>query len=246
MTTTDHGPPPATDVSQWERDGYLLPEGQLLPVDAFDTVSRIFDEHLAARGTAAFNELDMPHASDERLLGVALNDAVLDRVAAITGPDIALWSTGFICKLPKIGAPTPWHADSEYWRGRLDDYRNIVTVWLAIDDVDRGNGCMRVIPGSHTVAAEYVVVDDGGFFPREAVAVDDAHAVHLERAAGECSLHDGRILHGATANTSPRRRAGYTMRYLPAGTHVVPEANVGHRVWLARGRGGEDNVYANA
>jgi hypothetical protein len=61
-----------------------------------------------------------------------------------------------------------------------------------------------------------------------------------------CSLHDGRILHGANANTSPHRRAGYTMRYLPATTRIVPETNVGHRVWLARGRPIAANRYVNA
>ncbi|GAB4412468.1 MAG: hypothetical protein OHK0039_18510 [Bacteroidia bacterium] len=38
-------------------------------------------------------------------------------------------------------------------------------------------------------------------------------AVWFELKHGECSLHDARIIHGAPANHSDRRRCGYTMRY---------------------------------
>lgn len=62
----------------------------------------------------------------------------------------------------------------------------------------------------------------------------------------EASLHDGRIVHGAPANTSERRRADYTMRYLSADIRVLPEANPGHRLWLARGRDRAGNTYVNA
>ena len=43
-----------------------------------------------------------------------------------------------------------------------------------------------------------------------------------------------------------RRRLGYTMRYLSAEVKVVPERNVGHRLWLARGRPVADNRLENA
>ena len=64
------------------------------------------------------------------------------------GPDIALWSSHFICKPPGHGRAAPWHEDSNYWRGMLEP-QEVITVWLAIDESSRENGCMRVIPGSH-------------------------------------------------------------------------------------------------
>jgi hypothetical protein len=237
----------AARLRDYRRDGFLVVHDQILGDSAFTRLKAIFEEHLTEHGAALFNELDMPHARDPRLLDILLSDALLDLAEPITGPDIMLWSSGFICKLPEIGPSTPWHADSAYWEGRLDSYEDIVTIWLALDSASKANGCLRVIPGSHLFEpARYEEVDPDAFFDRQATQVDENAAVYLELEPGECSLHDGRILHGATANTSPFRRAGYTMRYLPTRTRLLPGANDGHPVWLARGRAIAPNRYVNA
>ena len=173
---------------------------------------------------------------------------MLDLVESIIGPDIVLWSSHFISKDPFIGRATPWHEDSTYWTGRLDRYDKLVTVWLALDDVDTGNGCMQVIPGSHLKGgfSSYRNVDASkNTFSTEISDIDLTNAVAFELHRGECSLHDGRIQHGAHVNESPRRRLGYTMRYLSAEVEVVAERNVGHRLWLARGKPVADNHYEN-
>ena len=80
---------------------------------------------------------------------------------------------------------------------------------------------------------------------RQIAEVDDSKAVSFELERGECSLHDSRIVHGAKPNTSPHRRCGYTMRYVPAASRVIPEKNPGHKVWLARGKPHERGIYEN-
>ncbi len=182
------------------------------------------------------------------MLDYLLAPTVLDLVESIIGPNIVLWSSHFISKDPFIGRATPWHEDSTYWTGRLDRYDKLVTVWLALDDVDTGNGCMQVIPGSHLKGgfSSYHNVDASkNTFSTEISDIDLTNAVAFELHRGECSLHDGRIQHGAHANESPRRRLGYTMRYLSAEVEVVAERNVGHRLWLARGKPVADNHYEN-
>ena len=236
----------AEQLHRYQIEGYAAVHEQVFDPADFKQLQDIFEEHLAQHGERIFDELDMPHVRDQRLLRLLLDDAVLDLVEPITGPDIVLWSSGFICKQPLVGPPTPWHEDSAYWKGRLDNEEGIVTVWLAIDRTSRANGCMGVIPASHLGdGAKYRTIDPDSFFHKEAVEVDESQAVWFELAPGECSLHDGRILHGAAANASPHRRAGYTMRYLPASTRIVPERNPGHRVWLARGRALAANEYQN-
>jgi ectoine hydroxylase-related dioxygenase (phytanoyl-CoA dioxygenase family) len=179
--------------------------------------------------------------------GVLLSDEALDLVEPITGPDIILWSSHFICKDPYTGRATPWHEDSALWEGRVDNYYNIVTVWLALDRSIRENGCMRVIPGTHHNGFySYMQADSTtNTFGTQIAQVDEANASYFALERGECSLHDSRIIHGAAANTSPYRRCGYTMRYLPASTRVIPERNPGHLLWLARGRDRAGNGYAN-
>jgi ectoine hydroxylase-related dioxygenase (phytanoyl-CoA dioxygenase family) len=117
----------------------------------------------------------------------------------------------------------------------------IATVWLALDPVDRENGCMRVLPGSHLEAgSEYEFADpDTNSFDRVVKGdVDESAAVDFELGANQCSLHDARIIHGATANRSPRRRAGYTIRYFSQSLRFDPDhpRNKGHLLWHARGR----------
>lgn len=243
------GPLNADDLRRFHEDGYLVHRRRLFDPGDLDALEGIFHELRAADPARPSDELDTPHFEDARLLAYLLAPAVLDLVECLVGPDIVLWSSHFVCKDPYCGRATPWHEDSAYWRGRLERYDRIATVWLALDDVDRSNGCMQVIPGSHLDGgfSEYEDVDVGRYtFDRQITELDLSHAVALELRRGECSVHDGRIRHGADANTSGRRRLGYTMRYLSAAVKVVPERNAGHRLWLARGRPVAPNRYENA
>jgi ectoine hydroxylase-related dioxygenase (phytanoyl-CoA dioxygenase family) len=237
------------DVKAFKERGYFLYHKQVFPQDQLDQLGAIFEEHRAAHSDKKGDEFDTPHFEDRRLLDYLLAPQILDLVECIIGPDILLWSSHFISKDPLVGRATPWHEDSAYWMGRLDRYDKIVTVWLALDDVDRQNGCMQVIPGSHLYfgSSSYRPVDTTvNTFKREITDIDVSQAVPFELRRGECSLHDGRIRHGADPNKSDRRRLGYTMRYLSARVTLVPERNAGHPTWLARGRAIAANQLENA
>jgi ectoine hydroxylase-related dioxygenase (phytanoyl-CoA dioxygenase family) len=245
------GQPPlgVDEVDRFRREGYLLYRDQLFDREDLETLDGIFEEQRRADPGKVSDEFDTPHFQDRRLLDYLLAPQVLDLVECLVGPDIILWSSHFICKDPRVGRATPWHEDSAYWLGRLDHYDRIVTVWLALDEVGTDNGCMKVVPGSHLAGgfSKYTDVDQAtNTFSREIAEVDRDKAVPFLLSRGECSLHDGRIMHGADANSSDRRRLGYTMRYLSARTRVLPEANVGHRLWLARGRPVAANEFVNA
>lgn len=240
----------AVDVEYFHRDGYHLFHHQVFSPPQLGALYGILQDQLAAKGGKLSDELDVPHFEDPRLLEFLLSDAVLDIVEPILGPDIFLWSSHFLVKDPHIGRATPWHEDSAFWNGRLDDYSKIVTVWLALDPVWTGNGCMGVVRGSHVSGgfSDYQRTDPAtNSFDREiASEIKDDDVVWFELAPGEASLHDGRIIHGAGPNTSGVRRAGYTMRYIAADVKVVPEANAGHKIWLARGADRAGNTYENA
>ena len=116
----------------------------------------------------------------------------------------------------------------------------IVTIWLAIDDAFYENGCMGVIPGTHVNGfSEYGDVDstDTNTFDTEIKPelVDESKAVWFELEKGTYSLHDARIIHGANANVSDKRRCGYTMRYFSLGMKYNDDLGVGHKMWYGRG-----------
>jgi hypothetical protein len=147
---------------------------------------------------------------------LARTPAILDVVEDIIGPDIVCWATHFFCKLPGDDMGVSWHQDCSYWP--LTPSRT-VTVWLAIDDADRDNGCMQVIPGSHlnghipfqeSAESEHNVLTQ---------TIDRAtrfgNPVDVELKAGEFSLHSDLLIHGSLPNRSTRRRTGLTLRYCP-------------------------------
>lgn len=235
------------EVEFYRENGYFLHKKPLFSEEKLQRLTEIFEEHLEEKGDKLSDELDTPHFRDERLLEFLLSDEALDVVESIIGPDIILWSSHFICKDPYTGRKTPWHEDSAYWNGRFDNYENIVTIWLAIDPSTKENGCMQVIPGTHTNGfSEYEDVDmTDNTFHAEIKNIDESKAVYFELDRGECSIHDSRIMHGADPNTSPHRRCGYTMRYIPASTKINLDRNPGWRFWLARGKNIAGNPCEN-
>ena len=233
-------------VAQYEKDGYVLYHQPVFSPEKFAALKAIFEDDLARYSEA---ELDMVHTRDPRLVPFLLDDAILDLVESLIGPNIGLWASHFISKAPFTGKATPWHEDSSYWNGRVSTMEGICTVWLALDETSPENGCMRVIPGSQQNGfSQYEPVDkEQNIFGSQIKPelIDENKAVYFALKAGECSLHEARIIHGAQANTSPKRRAGYTMRYFPTTSRLVPERNVGHKIWLARGEDLAGNHYEN-
>src|SRR6185436_19831422 len=204
----------SSEVEFYRQNGYFLYHQPLFSPEKFSRLEKIFEEHLAEKGSLLSDELDTPHFRDPRLLEFLLSDEALDLVEPIIGPNIGLWSSHFISKDAYTGRATPWHEDSAFWEGRLSEYDKIVTVWLAIDPSNRENGCMRVIPGTHNNGfSQYTGADATmNTFDSQISEVDESKAVYFELKPNECSLHDSRIVHGATSNTSATRRCGYTMR----------------------------------
>ncbi len=246
MATIHTGRLTADQITQYERDGYVLFQQPLFESDKFARLKAIFEEDLQRYSEG---EMDMVHTRDPRLLEFLLSDEVLDLVESVVGPDIGLWASHFISKPPKTGKATPWHEDSSYWNGRISTMAGICTVWLALDEATPENGCMRVIPGSqHNGFSDYEVVDSSkNLFASQIKPdlIDESKAVYFALKPNQCSLHEGRLIHGAQPNTSDNRRAGYTMRYFPTTSQVYPERNLGHKLWLARGRDHAGNHYEN-
>jgi hypothetical protein len=244
------------EISAYRRQGYLIYDRPVFAPAKFDALKSHFEQLLAAwlgdPRMRSPEHMDVPHFLDPGLFRWLLDDDVLNLVEPILGPDIALFSSHFICKPAGKGKGVPWHEDSAYWRGRLDPME-VVTVWLAIDSSTPANGCMRVIPGTHRTGragfSDYQVRPDADrlVFGTEIrpEQVDQAHAVDCILAPGWASLHDGKIIHGSAPNLGASRRCGYTMRYISTRTRLIDDANGPFRIYLARGRDRAGNRYGD-
>ncbi len=145
---------------------------------------------------------------------VCTDSRILDYVECLLGPNFFLWGSQFFVKDPGDGSEVPWHQDAQYWP--LEPMK-AVTVFVAFDDCDAANACMRVIPRTHRESAKqhrhagkdhYVLQEE--ILPEE---IDTSQSVDLELRGGEISLHDDRLVHGSGPNLSERPRIGFTMRY---------------------------------
>jgi len=229
------------DVDFYRKKGYLLTGRNLFSTEKQGKLITIFEEHLSAKGDKLADELDTPHFNDPRLLDFLLAPEVLDLVEDIIGPNIGLFSSHWISKDPGKGRRTPWHEDSSYWKGRFDELNKIVTIWLAIDDSNKENGCMGVVPGTQVNGfSEYEQVSDpdASTFTTEikkgTFNLDEV--VWFELKKGQYSVHNAKIIHGANANTSPNRRCGYTMRYFSLDMKYDTSLYPDHKLYHARGK----------
>ena len=263
---------PALDLEAYRRDGFLACRFPLFTAPALDALDALAEEYrrdvsLGRRPA----DLNVPHFADPRLFAWLMSDAVLDVVEPIVGPDIALWTSQFFCKAARSGRPIGWHADGVYWEGFIEPVE-VVSVWLALDETDAGNGCLRVVRGSHRRRNFRYGASDceaDPFFPR-AVASDEfdpSDVVAIDLARGQFVLFDAWLVHGSEANRSARLRRGFTMRYMPATNRFFPLGRRGaaalakralapaltalrgrpvyeHRIYLARGAGCIDNRYS--
>ncbi len=241
------------NVRQYREEGYTICRRVVEPA-VLQQMTRYIDGFIAEMSKFMRPEhLDKPHVWDKRFLDFCATPSLLDHVEQLIGPDIVLFSSHIISKPKGDGLEVPWHQDAIYWELEPMD---VVTLWLAIDQATVENGCMRVVPRTHTRGAlEHVretnaagKVLDRGLKPE---LVDASSAVNIELQPGDCSFHAPYAIHGSTRNTSPKRRCGYTMRFMPASTRMIRNGQLSqwfasHPLFLLRGRDAAGtNVYAN-
>ncbi len=202
-------------IERFNRDGYLLPLRFFDAAEAADL--RAYFDNLLAEYAAAGKDsysISSAHLRHGRVWDVLTNPRIAAVVEDLLGPSVIGWGSHFFCKLPGDGKTVAWHQDSSYWP--LTPAK-AVTVWLAIDDADRGNACMKYLPRTHTLGhlTYELREDDAANVLNQTVANVEQYGdpVYVELKAGEASLHSDSLLHGSDANTSARRRCGLTLRY---------------------------------
>ncbi|MDE2207200.1 MAG: phytanoyl-CoA dioxygenase family protein, partial [Armatimonadetes bacterium] len=145
----------ADEVSFYRTEGYVQ-LGRIFTTAEMADLRLHVDEMIAALPEGKRPEtLDVPHFEDPWLFRYLAHPRVLDVIESFIGPDIVLWSSHFIAKPMGDGKSVPWHTDGAYWNGRLEPME-VITLWLAVDPSTRENGCMRVIPRSHTALQAHI------------------------------------------------------------------------------------------
>jgi ectoine hydroxylase-related dioxygenase (phytanoyl-CoA dioxygenase family) len=224
------------DLDKYAEQGFLFPLEGLAASEAAQLMERVADLEESRPGWLFARVTKKPHLLLTWLNRLIRDPRILDPVERILGPNLLCWGASFFAKLPRDPGLVTWHQDSTYWGLSKPD---VVTAWVAFTPSTVENGCMRVIPGSHT--ADQLPHRDT-FGPNNlltrgqevAVEVDESKAVDVVLAPGQFSLHHVRLVHGSEPNTSDGPRIGFAIRYLP--TYVRQVSGNPDSATLVRGR----------
>jgi ectoine hydroxylase-related dioxygenase (phytanoyl-CoA dioxygenase family) len=217
----------AEDVAAFNRDGYL--KGIRICDEAEITGHRVFfNEQLAkaeAAGLSSFT-LSSAHLKYAKIYDLMHHAKILACVADILGPEMIGLAAHYFCKMPNDGTTVAWHQDASYWP--LTPSKT-ATVWLAIDDADIANGCMRFVSGSHHAGQLEFRASEASENNVLSQTVDKVeqygNLIDVELSAGEISIHSDLLLHSSHYNESDRRRCGLTLRYCTPDVRAVPGFN---------------------
>ena len=210
-------------IDHFNKNGYVAPLDVYSPTEIQD-IRNYFDDLLQRVVAAGGNSysISSAHLRYGPVYDILTNPKIVDYVSDLLGQNVIAWGSHFFCKMPHDGKAVAWHQDASYWP--LSPSK-AVTVWLAIDDADIENACMKFIAGSHhsghltyrpSSPADHNVLNQTIDNPEQygEIVVD-------ELKAGQVSIHSDLLLHGSEANDSARRRCGLTLRYCAADVHAA-------------------------
>ena len=214
----------------FDRDGFVLMEGFLTSGEAAeinDRIQRFIDEVLprAPERTAFYEDTDDPE-SIKRLQNMSDLDPYFeelfrfDRFTELSGfllaDEVVPKNPQWFNKPARVGGVTPPHQDGFYF---MLEPNEAVTLWIALDDIDEENGCMRYVRGSHRRGMRpHRTSNILGFSQGVSDYSDDDRELEVAMRArpGDLFAHHSMIIHRADANRSDRRRAALGLVYFAA------------------------------
>ncbi len=240
--TADANPPHAC----FERDGFfrLMPERAATSIEFLRTQLEVLAEGNAKPRPWHYAELHNPWSRAAAVydswtfLDLASGPAVLDAVCAVLGPDIILYDSQWLPDPWQRSAHQDWIADVH----RLPVEPRIgVTALLSTVDWHDCGWRLECMPGGHEAPACTASVRD------------------ISPHAGELLICDARLPYRTTGTSQPSRPLGYAMRYFPASSRYLRQADCSvHRelterypllnyakmpLWLVRGVDRADNDF---
>jgi len=221
------------EIAAFRENGFVLPNVGLPEDDAAwmrERIERIIIDNPDWHGIVRMPHVPLRPGQLEGLIGgedlfkIALHPTLIHAARRLVGPNLIFWGGEIFAKPPGVGKRTPWHQDCYTPSVKAGPGRarpETTMIWIAVDDVDPGNGSLRFIPKS----GRHGQVDHGTLktlegnllnFEANTQLFDVSQAFDSVMRSGQYSAHDYFVVHGANANTSGRRRIGLTFHYMAA------------------------------
>jgi hypothetical protein len=224
-------------MDQFDRDGFLVSR-QLFSQAEVDHIRDVFMQQMEDGPIEGLSDLNKaylpddplaryprmlhPHLHADKPIGPLAMNVMLDQrlepiLRELFGDEPFAVQSMFYFKPPGARGQD-LHQDNFYLRVKPG---TCIGMWLAVDDADRGNGGLVVVPGSgqlDVVCPERA--DAEKFFTTEHVPVPAGlHEEPIDLKAGDVLFFNGSVIHGSYPNTSKDRfRRALICHYVPAST----------------------------
>ncbi len=233
------------EVRQFQRDGYFIAQ-KLIPADYIETMKRITQRDLFAHLGDIEYEADLhypgaPTSIDEeggrtarRLRQAISRDPVflrlvaepflLNRLKQLLGPHVVMPLAHHNCimtKQPRFSSDTGWHQDTRYWSFQTGE---LVNIWIALGPENPHNGCLQVLPATHTKPADAERLDEALFLRTDLAEnqpmLKTARAVELR--PGDVLFFHAHCFHAATRNFSSETKQSVVFTFRSLTNPPVP------------------------
>lgn len=233
------------EVESFRRDGCLIAHG-LIPADYIETMKRITQRDLKAHhgdieyeaelhypgapasldaeGGRTVRRLRQAISRDPVFMRLVREPFLLNRLKQLLGPQVVMPLTHHNCimtKQPRFSSDTGWHQDTRYWSFSTGE---LVNIWIALGSENLHNGCLRVLPGTHTRRAPAELLDDD-LFLREDLEANQSllkSARPAELQPGDVLFFHARCFHAATRNFSDETKQSVVFTFRSIDNPPVP------------------------
>lgn len=206
-----------SEARQYHETGYVLAksffdteEVQLLRRAAKE--DRALDEHSFSRkdGEGGNVRLSLWNHPGDTLYGmVARCESIVDSATKLLNDEVYHYHSKMIMKDARVGGAWTWHQDYGYWYQNGVLSPNLTSVFIAIDPATKENGCMQVIPHSHSLGRiEHVLTGEqaGADMERVHEILKRFPLVHVEMEPGDALFFHSNLLHRSDQNKSENPR----------------------------------------
>ena len=180
-------------------------------------------------------KIDKPFEKHEAFKQLVRDDRLVDIIETLIGDPPLLVSDQIFMKPPRFGSAKPYHQDNAYFLCFPED--KVITAWIALDDVDEENGCLRYIDGSHKVP----ILPHEPFEGQQHHLAPALNLIDLQRESlapvkkGGVVFHHSQTLHTSHRNESDRWRRAYATHW--ATSVVTSETAIIENSYYRRGLG---------
>lgn len=211
------------ELQQFDEEGYLVLPGILTEKGllrmreetmlAWNTEKTGFDR---AKSWLQNSLLVNIHHRSKTVRDYYFEGPLVDIASQLIGPNIKGATSQLTFKMAGNTRPFGWHQDNGY--GELEPY-NAITALTALDNTDRGNGCLWLIPASHKGGQIRVEQNEEQKNKKTEIVVeaDESLAIPIEMNAGDALIFNCWMLHKSDGNLSnDRDRRILFLRYADA------------------------------